>query len=82
MLLLQNDDMQNIASNQAQVEFLLGGVHKSQSDQTITSLLSAETNFSVCYPTTWSHGNGRAGSTSLDKRKLHALSKALSHFKQ
>ena len=72
------DDLSHyLLKSQAEVEFLLGDVHRAESDETMSSLLS-ETTLIVCFATTWSHGNAKKGSTSLQGRKLPKLSKALS----
>lgn len=62
--------------NQSQVQFHLGDVHNSESE-VILNVLS-EITLAVCFATTWSAGNAKEGSTSLNGRKLPKLSKALS----
>ncbi len=56
---------------------ILGDVHNVKSQQTLDIL--SETTLAVCFATTWSAGNARDGSTSLDRRRLPKLSAALSH---
>ena len=65
-----------LLKNKSQVQFLLGDIHNSESE-TISNVL-AEITLAVCFATTWSAGNAKEGSTSLNGRKLPKLSKALS----
>lgn len=62
------------------VEFLLGDVHEGSTDASISIILQ-NTTLSVCFATTWSAGNIKeAKRTSLQRRLLPKLSKALTHL--
>ena len=62
---------------QHNVSFHLGDVHEADSDSQVASILQ-DTTLAVCFATTWSAGNIQATKpTSLQKRMLPKLSKAL-----
>ena len=76
------DALQEITQNEhgSPIEFVLGDVHDAHTDESLKALLQ-DTTLAVCFATTWSAGNAKQQQdqkTSLQGRKLHALSKALS----
>ena len=78
-------NLEILRQNQAEVEFVLGDIHKPDSE---LQRMLKETTVAVCFATTWSagnahnnenHGNNGSGAkTSLQGRMLPKLSNALS----
>lgn len=77
-------NLETLRQNQAEVEFVLGDIHKPGSE---LQRMLKETTVAVCFATTWSagnahnnenHGNGSGAKTSLQGRMLPKLSNALS----
>jgi hypothetical protein len=78
--LLASKDTTTDCNQHVNAEFLLGNVHEACRDASIASVLQ-ETTLAVCFATTWSTGNIQESKrTSLQRRLLPKLSKALTHF--
>eukprot|EP00980_Cylindrotheca_fusiformis_P025860 scaffold14741_cov135-Cylindrotheca_fusiformis.AAC.10 len=64
---------------QAKVEFFLGDIHNTPTNDSLRSIIQ-DTTLAICFATTWSGGNVEIGKkkTSLQGRRLDALSSAMS----
>lgn len=79
-LMASNEDTTTDCNQHVNAEFLLGNVHEACRDTSIESMLQ-KTTLAVCFATTWSAGNIQESKrTSLQRRLLPKLSKALTRL--